>query len=50
MEKILEKLVTISIKGGVVEIRHNKTKMVVLVPYSQLERWAIAQLRKELAK
>jgi hypothetical protein len=50
MEKITLPDVTIVVKGLVVEIRHNKTKMVTIVQTSQLARWAISQLRKELVK
>jgi len=50
MEKITLPNVTITVKGLVVEIRHNKTKMVANSPAKQLERWAISQLRKELIK
>jgi hypothetical protein len=50
MEKITLPDVTITVKGLVVEIRHNKTKMVTVIQTSQLEKWAISQLRKELVK
>lgn len=50
MEKITLPDVTITIQGESVVIRHNKTKMVTVVQKSQLEKWAISQLRKELVK
>jgi hypothetical protein len=50
MEKITLPDVTITIQGESVVIRHNKTKMVTVVQKSQLEKWAISQLRKELIK
>jgi len=50
MEKITLPDVTIIVKGLVVEIRHNKTKMVTVIQTCQLEKWAISQLRKELIK
>lgn len=48
MEKITLPDVTITIQGDSVVIRHNKTKMVTVIQKSQLEKWAISQLRKAL--
>jgi hypothetical protein len=42
--------IKITVKGDEIEIRHLKTKTITKLTTKQLERWAIAQLRKELAK